>query len=77
MFVSLSVKIKGDSYGFDIAESECDNKISLFLLSSNTAFRLPLDESVKILHCPDVCSSCNSSINTWMLFQYTRSPFSE
>jgi len=26
MFVSLFVKIQGDSYGFDIAESECDNK---------------------------------------------------
>ena len=29
MFVSLFVKIQGDSYGFDIAESECDNKIAL------------------------------------------------
>jgi hypothetical protein len=29
MFVSLSVKIQGDSYSFDIAESEYVNKISL------------------------------------------------
>ena len=29
---------------------------------------------MKSLQCPRMCSSCNSSINSWMLFQYTRSP---
>jgi len=29
---------------------------------SNIAFKLTLDDSVKCLHCPEVCSSCNSSI---------------
>jgi hypothetical protein len=35
-------------------------------------FKLTLDESVKSFHLPDVCSNCNSSINSWMLFQYAR-----
>jgi len=29
MFISLSVKIQGDSYGLDFAESESDNTIAL------------------------------------------------
>jgi hypothetical protein len=29
---------------------------------------------MKSLHCPQVFSSCNSFTNSWMLFQYTRSP---
>jgi hypothetical protein len=29
MFVWLFVRIEGDSYGFEIAESECANKIAL------------------------------------------------
>jgi hypothetical protein len=50
---------------------------NLFPLWSNTAFTLTLQESVKSLHCPEVCSSYNSSINAWMLFQYTKSPINE
>ena len=48
----------------------------LFTLWSNTAFKLTLDVSVKRLHCSEVCSSCNSSLNSWMLIQLTRSPSS-
>jgi len=40
---------------------------------NNTAINLIFDESLKVLHCPEVCSSFTSFINSWMLFQYTRS----
>ena len=45
---------------------------NLFPLWIKTTFQLTLDESVKNLHCPEVCSSLNSYINSWMKFQYTR-----
>lgn len=46
---------------------------NLFLFWSNTFFKLTLDESMKSFHCSEVCPSCNSSINYWMLLQYSRS----
>jgi len=50
---------------------------NLFPLCSNTAFKPTLDESKKTLQRPVVSSRHNSSINSWTLFQYTRSPFLE
>lgn len=50
---------------------------NLFPLCSNTVFKPTLDESMKTLQRPVVWSSRNSSINSWMLFQYTRSPITE
>ena len=41
---------------------------NLFALWSNAFFKLTLDESMKSLHWSEVCSSCKSSINSWMLF---------
>ena len=49
-------------------------KENLSPLCSNTACKLTLDESAKTLLSQNVCSSSNSSVNCWMLFQYNRSP---
>jgi len=43
---------------------------NIFPKWSNTDFKLALDDTVKSIHCPEVRSSWNFFINSWMLFQY-------
>jgi len=44
--------------------------VTLFLLWGDIVFKVNLDDAVKSIHCAEVCSSWNFSINSWMLFQY-------
>jgi hypothetical protein len=39
--------------------------MELTSIRSNTASKQTLDGSTKSLHSPEVCSGCNSSINSW------------
>jgi hypothetical protein len=50
------------------------DRMERIAIVKNTGLKLTLDESMKSLPRPEVCSGCNYTINSWTLFQYTRSP---
>ena len=56
--------------------NQWDRRKPISIVECST-FKLTLIELTNSLHCPEVCSSFNSSIHSWILFQYSRSPFTE
>jgi len=44
--------------------------VTLFPLGRDTVLTMSLGNTVKSIHCLEVCSSFNLSINSFILFQY-------